>query len=209
MARYQPLFIDFSGKKVVVFGGGKVGERKAAYFAGAQVTVISQSFTAGLEARKDVSLARRTVMAEDVPVLIEGAFLVVAATGDEALDAAIVRAAGAAGILANAVDGGSEVILPAKIERGEITVAVSTGGRSPAMARFVRQRLEESLGDELSDMVRLQAELRELLKEKVRSQDQRERMLRKVLEDRAIWAALNTSYENAKHLAIEKLINSD
>ena len=205
MARYQPLFVDFAGKKVVVFGGGPVGERKAAYFRGADVTVISRDFTPGLEAMKDVKLVRRPVAADDVPGLIEGAFLVIAATGDSSLNREIARVAGGAGLLANSAGGGSAVILPAKIERGDITIAVSTGGQSPAMARYIRQRLEESLGDELADMVRLQRELREALKKKVLSQEERERMLREVLDDPAIRAALNTSYDHAMHLAIEKL----
>jgi precorrin-2 dehydrogenase/sirohydrochlorin ferrochelatase len=148
--------------------------------------------------KSDVSL-------ETVPGLIEGAFLVVAATGDSALNQEITRIAAGKGILVNSAEGGSEVILPSKIARGDILVAISTGGHSPAMARYIRQRLEESLGNELADMVRLQSELREVLKKKVKSQDERERLLWDVLDDRAIWETIKTSYNDAKHLAIEKL----
>ena len=59
MAGYQPLFVDFTGKKVVIFGGGAVGERKAAYFAGADVTVVSREFSPGLEAMSGVRLIRQ------------------------------------------------------------------------------------------------------------------------------------------------------
>ena len=145
--------------------------------------------------------------AATVPGLIEGAFLVVAATGDPALNREIARVAGDAGIMVNSAEGGSDVILPAKIVQGDIMIAISTGGRSPAMARYLRQRLEESLGNELSDMVRLQSELREILKKKIKSQEERERLLWQVLEDRSIWEAIKTSYSDAKHLAIEKLEN--
>ncbi|HUL61799.1 MAG TPA: bifunctional precorrin-2 dehydrogenase/sirohydrochlorin ferrochelatase [Methanocella sp.] len=205
MARYQPLFVDFAGKKVVVFGGGAVGERKAAYFAGADVTVVSRRFSARLEAMPGIRLIRREVAAGDLPGLIEGAFLAIAATGNPTLDAEIARVAGGAGVLVNSALGGSDVILPAKIERGEVTVAVSTGGRSPAMARYIRQRLEGSLGAELSDMVRLQDELRGDLKKKVRSQEKREELLWQVLEDPEVWEALKVSYGDAKHLAFKKL----
>ena len=207
MAGYQPLFIDFTGKKVVIFGGGAVGERKAAYFAGADVVVVSREFSPGLKVMPGVRLISCVVTAEALPGLIEGAFLVVAATGDRSIDGEIVRAAGAAGVMVNAAEGGSDVMLPAKIARDDILVAVSTGGRSPAMARFIRQRLEESLSPELADMVRLQGELRDMLKKNVASQDERERLLWQVLDDQSIWQALKTSYKDAKHLALEKLYN--
>lgn len=205
MAGYQPLFVDFTDKKVVIFGGGAVGERKAAYFAGADVTVVSREFSEGLRAMSGVRLVSSDVTANAVLGLIDGAFLVVAATGDPALNRVIARVAGDAGIMVNSAEGGSDVILPAKIVQGDIMIAISTGGRSPAMARYLRQRLEESLGNELSDMVRLQSELREVLKKKVKAQEERERLLWQVLGDRAIWEAIKTSYSDAKHLAIEKL----
>jgi precorrin-2 dehydrogenase/sirohydrochlorin ferrochelatase len=205
MAAYQPLFVDFTGKKVVIFGGGTVGERKAAYFAGADVTVVSREFSAGLRTMPGVRLVSCDVTVGAVPGLIENAFLVVAATGDSALNREIVRVASGAGIIVNSAEGGSDVILPSKLVQGDIMIAISTGGHSPAMARYLRLRLEESLGAELSDMVRLQSELREALKKTVPSQDERERLLRLVLEDRSIWETLKTSYKDAKHLAIEKL----
>lgn len=205
MAGYQPLFVNFTGKKVVIFGGGAVGERKTAYFAGADVTVVSRDFTPGLQAMPGIRLVHSEVTTETAPGLIEGAFLVVAATGDSALNRQITRVASEKGILVNSAEGSSDVILPSKILQGDILIAISTGGRSPAMARFIRQRLEESLGPGLADMVRLQSELREILKKEVRSQDERERLLWEVLEDRSIWDALKTSYNNAKLLAIEKL----
>jgi precorrin-2 dehydrogenase / sirohydrochlorin ferrochelatase len=207
MTGYQPLFVDFTGKKVVIFGGGAVGERKAAYFSGADVTVVSREFSAGLRAMAGVRLVSYDVTVDAVPGLIENAFLLVAATGDSALNREIVRVAGDAGIIVNAAEGGSDVILPSKIVQGDITIAISTGGHSPAMARYLRQRLEQSLGAELSDMVRLQSELRENLKKTVLSQDERERLLWQVLGDRSIWDALKTSYKNAKLLAFEKLEN--
>ncbi len=205
MAGYQPLFIDFTERKVIIFGGGAVGERKARYFAGSNVTVVSREFTPGLLAMQEVRRIQADVTPQAVPGFIEGTFFAVAATGNQTLDSAIARIAGEKGIMVNAAEGESDVILPAKIVQGDILIAISTGGKSPAMARFIRQRLEESLGPELSDMVRLQSELREVLKEKVASQEDRERMLWQVLDDHAIWDALNTSYDNAKRLAIEQL----
>jgi precorrin-2 dehydrogenase / sirohydrochlorin ferrochelatase len=205
MTGYQPLFLDFTGKKVVIFGGGAVGERKAAYFSGADVTVISREFSQGLRVMPGVRLVSSDVVRDAVHGLITGAFLVVAATGDPALNREIARVAGEAGIFVNSAEGGSDVILPAKIVRGDIMIAISTGGQSPAMARYLRQRLEESVGQELADMVRLQSELRAFLKKKELSQDERERLLWQVLDDRSIWETIKRSYNDAKLLAIEKL----
>lgn len=205
MTRYQPLFIDFAGKDVVIFGGGPVGERKAAYFSGANVTVVSREFTPGLESMPGIRLVRRDLSAADVPGLINGAFLVVAATGDAALNREIARIANITGVLVNSAGGDSQVILPAKIVRDDIVIAISTGGTSPAMARFMRQRLESLLGTELADMVRLQSGLRETLKKEVPSQEERERLLREVLDDPAIWDALKASYNDALRLALDKL----
>jgi precorrin-2 dehydrogenase / sirohydrochlorin ferrochelatase len=207
MSGYQPLFVDFAGKKVVIFGGGAVGERKAAYFSGADVTVVSREFSAGLQAMSGIRLISCDVTVDAVPGLIQGAFLVVAATGDSVLNREITRIARDKGLLVNAAEGRSDVILPSKIVQDDIIIAISTGGHSPAMARYMRQRLEESLSKELSDMVRLQSELREDLKMTVPSQDERERLLWQVLGDRSIWDALKTSYKDAKLLAIEKLEN--
>jgi len=205
MARYTPLFIDFSGRRVVIFGGGKVGERKAGYFAGADVTVVSREFTPGLEAIEGVRRVRRDVAAGDVPDLIAGAFLVVAATGDRRLDEEIVKAAAASGVLANSAGGDGDVILPSKMRRGDITVAFATGGKSPAMSRFLRLWLEESLGPEMADMVKLQSELREALKRDVPTQDERERLLWSVIDDLSVWEALRSSYDEALAMALDKV----
>jgi len=205
MSEYLPLYIDFSCKKVVIFGGGAVGERKAKYFAPAEVVVVSGSFTECLEAMGKeglVRLERRAVEKEEVPELIRGAFLVVAATGDPVLNGGIARIAGEAGILANVATGESPVVVPSLFKRGDIMAAISTGGRSPAMARYVRLRLEASLGGDVEKMVGLQERLRDRLKTSVAGQGRREEILRAVLEDPAVWKALGESEESALEAAM-------
>ncbi len=206
MSDYLPLFIDFKGRKVVIFGGGGVGERKAQYFAGtADVTVISPSFTPVLEAMQGIALVKQEVTAEEIRGLIAGAFLVVAATGNAAFNEAVVRVAREAGILVNSVHGESGVILPAKITRGDISIAIATGGKSPAMSKYLRQRLEASLGEDMADMVRLQADVREVLKRVVPEQKDRERLLWDILNAPAVWEAMKTSYDDALTLALMRI----
>jgi precorrin-2 dehydrogenase/sirohydrochlorin ferrochelatase len=211
MVDYLPLFIDFSDKKVVIFGGGAVGERKSRYFSGAEVTVVSPEFTPCLEAMgRDglVKLERRAVTVKDVPELIEGAFLVVAATGDPALNGEIGRIAGESGILANnatgeAAAGGSPAIVPSLLQKGDVMVAISTGGHSPAMARYLRLSVEAALAEDLEGMVALQERLRDHLKKTVAVQKRREEVLRAVLEDQAVWEALKESPDKAFGAALK------
>ena len=208
MTGYLPLFVDFKGRKVVVFGGGAVGERKALYFSGsAEVTVISPFFTPVLLGLHDVTRIEKSVTPAEIKDLVAGAFLVVAATGDVTLDDAIVREAQEAGIFVNSAHGESGVILPSKIVRGDITIAIATNGRSPAMARYLRQRLEEALSDEMAGMVRLQADLREVMRKTVPEQKDRERLLWDILKDQSVWEAMKTSYDDALTLALMRLEN--
>ncbi|HTY90538.1 MAG TPA: bifunctional precorrin-2 dehydrogenase/sirohydrochlorin ferrochelatase [Methanocella sp.] len=193
MGEYLPLFLEFSCKKVVIFGGGAVGERKAKYFLPAEVVVVSPGFTECLDAMGAdgiVRLERRAVREEDVGGLIEGAFLVVAATGNKRLNDAIARAAESAGILANNATGESSAIVPSLLKRGDVMVAVSTGGRSPALSRYLRLKLEAALGGDLERMAKLQERVREQLKKTIEDQKGREEVLRTILDDSDVWEAL-------------------
>lgn len=200
MAGYLPLFLDFSCKKVIIFGGGAVGERKAKYFLPAEVLIVSPEFTECLEtmgADGLVKLERRAVSEKDLGTLIEGAFLVVAATSDKALNDEIARIAGESGILANNATGESSVVIPSLIQRGDVMVAISTGGRSPAMSKYLRLRLESALGDDVEKMAALQDTVREQLKKTVKDQKRREEILWAILEDPGVWEALKISIDSA------------
>ncbi len=204
MADYLPLFLDFSCRKVVIFGGGAVGERKAKYFLPAEVLVVSPEFTECLESMGAdglVKLERRAVGPGDVPGLIEGAFLVVAATGDKALNDSITRMAGSKGILANNAAGESPAVVPSLIKKGDIMVAISTGGRSPAMSKYLRLKLESALGEDLGRMAALQDRAREELKKTVKGQKRREEILWAILDDPAVWDALRDQ-DRALELAL-------
>jgi precorrin-2 dehydrogenase/sirohydrochlorin ferrochelatase len=205
MGEYLPLFLDFSCKKVVIFGGGAVGERKAKYFLPAEVAVVSPKFTDCLEsmgADGIVNLERRSIREDDVPGLIEGAFLVVAATGDRALNDAIARAAEERRVLANNATGETAVVVPSLIRRGDVAIAISTGGHSPALSKYLRLRLEASLGEDVEKMAALQDKVREQLKITINGQKRREEILWAILDDPEVWDALKESPERALELAL-------
>jgi precorrin-2 dehydrogenase/sirohydrochlorin ferrochelatase len=141
--KFYPAFIRIENRKCVVVGGGRVAERKTVKLlaAGADVTVISPDLTPRLAALRDSGKLRhlgRPYRDGD----LDGAFLVIAATSDTALN---VRAAQSSPCLVNAADMPRlcNFIVPSTIQRGDLRIAVSTSGASPSAARTIRLELEK------------------------------------------------------------------
>jgi precorrin-2 dehydrogenase / sirohydrochlorin ferrochelatase len=191
-----PLFVDFYGRRIVIFGGGDVAARKAAYFSGkADVVVVSRSFVPafdGLEVnRQELDLAK--VTGRQLASLLSGAFLVIAAVSDPAINNRIGKACRAIGLLFNNADGEyGNVILPAVAHGENYTIAVSTGGNSPAVSRYIRDKIDDTF-PALDDMIALQNRLREVLKVQEDDQEKRSAILTKVLHDPGVWAALESN----------------
>jgi siroheme synthase-like protein len=143
-----PLFVELEGRPCVVFGGGAVAERKvtALLDARAVVTVVSPALSPALAALASIGriahVPRRYVAGD-----LAGAALAFAATDDGSVNAEVADEGRARGVWVNAADDRAhcDAILPAVFHRGAVTVAVSTGGTSPALARAVRERLERAL----------------------------------------------------------------
>jgi precorrin-2 dehydrogenase / sirohydrochlorin ferrochelatase len=195
-----PLFINCSGRRVVIFGGGAVAARKAAYFAKeARVLVVSRSFVHKIETLpvKTKNVDVQAASDEKLIAVIGNAFLVIGALSDPAQNNRIGSICKKNGILFNNADGkAGDVILPAISSGENFTVAISTGGSSPAVSRFIREHLEQEL-PELDAMIGLQHRLRENLKKKVPDQIRRNEILRKVLEDPSVWRALKKDPDKA------------
>lgn len=156
MPDYFAAFLDLRGRRCLVVGGGEIGERKARALlaCGAQVTVVSPTATRGLAAlalEGRIVERRRSFRRAD----LRGCALVVAATGDPAVDDVVAALARRARVLVNVVDRpeSCDFILPSVLRRGELQIAVSTGGRSPALAREIRRRLEPLFGPEYAELV--------------------------------------------------------
>jgi precorrin-2 dehydrogenase/sirohydrochlorin ferrochelatase len=163
MKTYPINLIGLETRRCVVVGGGAVATRKLAGLlaAGARVTVISLELSTELESRaaeKQITVLRRAYEPGD----LSGAFLVIAATDDPPTNAAVWDEARQLGCLINAVDdpAHSNFILPAVVRRGEVNLAISTGGASPTLARRLREQLETQVGPEYGDLAGLMAELR-------------------------------------------------
>ena len=153
--QYFPLFLDLKGKPVLLVGGGEVAARKFSLLAdaGARVTVVAPRLGVELEA----ALARGAIehhAREFAGTDVSSVWLVVAATDDRTVNAAVAAAAEAVRIPCNVVDDRelSSFIMPAIIDRSPVQIAVSTGGASPVLARLIRERLETLLDSSLGPL---------------------------------------------------------
>ena len=200
--------IDISDKKVVIIGGGSVGERKASLFSKyAHTTVISAGFNTKLNelndtGKVDILQADLGSMPDDkIAEIISNAFLVVPATNDASLNDRIVKIAQKSDILINKVDSVGDVVVPSVITRGDLTIGISTLGSSPALSKYTRKKIEQVITPQYADMIRLQNEMRTYLKQNVSEQEKRKEILWEILEDGNVWNALLESYEKAYNLA--------
>jgi len=164
---YYPVYLDIRGKRCVVVGGGEVALRKVRMLLdhGASVEIVSPELCPDLGQLVDEGQLQVTGR-EYRPGDLEGAFVVIAATNDASTNEQAAAEATERGILINVVDvpGLSNFIVPSYLRRGAVTVAVSTGGKSPALARRIRRELEKKFGDEYADLSVLVDEVRSELK---------------------------------------------
>jgi len=147
-----PVFLDLHDMDVLVVGGGRIGARKAEGLAaaGARVRLVAADVSEHVDATTIADLRPRAFESTD----LDGIRLVVTATGDEHVDATISAVARDRGIWTNAADQpvDCEFILPAIARRGRVTIAVSTDGASPALARELRNVIDEFLTDEIGTL---------------------------------------------------------
>ncbi|MCO5384222.1 MAG: bifunctional precorrin-2 dehydrogenase/sirohydrochlorin ferrochelatase [Methanosarcina barkeri] len=205
---FLPLMLDLSGRKIIIFGGGSVGERKAELFSGcADTLVFSLEFSQRLqelEASGQVRLFRVDLLAasnSEIRELISGAFIVIPATSSFELNRKITLIARESDILINQVDALGSVVIPSVIKRGDLVIGISTLGHSPAVSKYTRRQIEGLITPAYSDMIRLQDELRTYLKQYVAEQRKRKELLWKVLENEAVWNGFSESYEKAEERA--------
>jgi precorrin-2 dehydrogenase / sirohydrochlorin ferrochelatase len=164
--RYFPVNLDIRDKPVIVVGGGSVAARKCSALldAGARVTVIAPDLDSDLADMREKGRVLH-VAREFAPGDLAGAFLAFAATDSPDANRAVAGEAKARAILADIGDapGLGSFTLPAVMRRGNLQIAVSTGGKSPALARHIREQLETLYGPEYGTALELLGTLREKL----------------------------------------------
>jgi precorrin-2 dehydrogenase/sirohydrochlorin ferrochelatase len=201
---YYPVFLSVTARRCVVVGGGEVAARKAESLldAGAEVTVVSPEATAAiasLAAAGRLDWVRRPYRSGD----LQGAILAYAATDDDHLHAAIAADARAERVFLNVADRPQwcDFIVPSIARRGDLVVAVSTSGRSPAMARRVRQDIESMLTDEYEAAIALFDRLRRHLVRRGWSFERRREIF-----DRLLQSDVLTSLRRADRQEVDRLL---
>jgi precorrin-2 dehydrogenase/sirohydrochlorin ferrochelatase len=182
--RYYPVFLDLKERLCVVLGGGRVAERKVKTLlrAGARVKVISPQLTASLARLKDgkrISHLSRAYRKND----LRGAFLAIGATDNRSINERIFREAAAGRIPVNVVDdpAHSSFIVPSIVKKKALLVAISTSGKSPALARVLRQKLEKEIGPEYEGFLKLLGRVRAKLLPLGLGQSRNQKIFRKLV----------------------------
>jgi len=158
-----PVVLRIFGRRCVVIGGGEVATRKVGALVrdGAELLIIAPEVSKEierLEATGAISVERRSFEPSD----LDGAFLAIAATDSRAVNQLVTDEARTRGVLVNVTDdpGACDFTVPAIVRRKDITLAISTGGRSPAFARYLREQLSDWLVDSRLLLLEIMAELR-------------------------------------------------
>jgi len=201
-----PVLLDIAGKACVVIGGGTVAERKVKGLleCGGVVKVVSPEATpvlVDLAGQGKIEWHRKSYVDED----LDGAFLVFAATSDRLVQEMISRKAEENGQLVNVADDpeGGGFHVPATVRRGELTLSVSTGGKSPAVAAFIREKLDTEYGPEYETLLRLMSLVRQQIvqEEEIRTQPERKKVYKKILHNDIIdWIRTGQTDKLREHL---------
>ena len=169
MPDYYPVFLNLAGKRCVIIGGGTIAQGKIGGLlqAGCTITVISPEATPGIRQaaqRGDITWLERTYEPGD----LEGAFIGVAATNVWHVNREIYEEAERLGVLLNVVDDPDlcSFIAPSIVKREPVTLAISTGGASPALARKLRETLAHAEALEWADLADVLAQARRIVKER-------------------------------------------
>ena len=205
---YYPMFADLNGRRCIVVGGGFVAQRKVTTLLryGADITLISPTITqrlaAYVRAGKIRYLARRFR-----PTDLRGAWLVYASTDDQRINELVFRTATRQRIFTNVVDQKPlcSFIAPAIFKRGLLTVAISTGGASPTIAKKLRRELDQTIGAEYVPMLRLLTNLRGIAKRRLPSYQDRKRYFEQVVNGRVFELTRAGRHDKAKQTALTLL----
>jgi len=204
-----PIFLNLESKRCLVVGGGEVAERKIKGLleSKADVAVISpdvSEYTANLAKEERIIYKKRSYKKGD----LKNFFLVIGATDSGEINELISREAKESGILCNIVDSPHlcNFFVPSVASSGDLKIAISTNGKSPALAKKIRKELENIYGSEYALFLNYLGELREkLLKMKNVNDEKRKEIFENIINSNAIFYLENGDQEKFKE-EVEKWI---
>ncbi len=218
---YYPVSLDIRKKRCVVVGGGDVAERKVERLlaCGADVIVVGKELTVMLdELTRDKKI--RHIADNYKPEYIKDAFLVIGATDDDEVNGRISIDSRRRNVWVNIVDDPArcDFILPAIVRQGDLSIAISTGGKSPALAKQIREELEIKFGPEYGMLVMIMGMIREKVIARGTPSDMNKKLFESVLNSDILHCIRNKNWDRVKNiiekvtgesLDIDSLIDSD
>lgn len=206
MSGYPITLVGLEAARCVVVGGGQVAARKVAALrqAGARPVVISPVLCETLQCqaeKREIQAIQRAYRRGD----LAGARLVIAATDDSAINEEVWHEAQAIGCLVNVVDDPAhcDFYVPATVRRGALTISVSTAGNSPALARRIRQALEEQFDASYESYLALLGELRPLIRERIVDPARRQALWQGLLDSQILELLREGASQDAQRHALE------
>jgi uroporphyrin-III C-methyltransferase/precorrin-2 dehydrogenase/sirohydrochlorin ferrochelatase len=207
---YLPIFFDMRSRRAVVIGGGAAAARKVGLLlkAGAQVKVVAPQLTAEL----DLLASQRAVLhlvRDFEPADLSGCALAIAATGDVQIDSRVSLAAREAGIPVNVVDSPElcSFILPSVVDRSPVTIAISSGGKAPILARLLRAQIEALVPPAFGRLAALAGAFRARVKRRLLDPVARRRFWEDALQG-AVAERLFVQGEPSAHRAMEAALDA-
>lgn len=203
---FYPVYLDLTNKLCVVVGGGNVALRKVKTLleCGGQVRLVSKGVVPGLEEiikKGEVEYRKKLFSTDD----ISEAFLVIGATNDHSVNTLVYKTASEEKILVNIVDIPSKCnfIVPSAIRQGDLCISISTGGKSPALAKKMRKSLQKEFGKEYSVFLEIMGRLRPRVIENNPDVKNRTKLFSNVVES----DVLELIRKGDKKMAEEKIIH--
>ena len=197
-AGHLPLLLDLAGRNVTVVGGGEVAERKVRTLleCGARVRVVAPRLT---DALRELAAAGRMTHEDRAyaPGDLTGATVAFVAVDDPRVSAAAAEDARRSGVLVNVVDRPElcDFIVPSVVRRGQLSIAISTAGASPAWARRIRERLEKEFGEEYARLFEALARVRRELLAEIPDPARRRKALTRLADESLVELARSGSEE--------------
>jgi len=206
--RYYPIYLDIKNRNCLVVGGGSVGTRKVLTLlaCGANVTVVSLAATEKLHQLSnngEIKLEERPFQTTD----LDDRFLVIGCTDNQDLNVNIHAEAERHGLLCNIADRPKvcNFILPSIVNRGDLIVAISTSGKSPAFAKKLRKHLEKEFGNEYAKFLNLMGAIRQKLLNQDNESEAHKHLFEKLIEKDLVQMLKNGDTENINSLLLDVL----
>ena len=182
---YYPVFLQLEDKIALVVGGGKVAQRKVETLLdfGASIHIISKVLTTKLKQLIEVNKVR--LLGEEMrDEFLDDVFIVIAATDDKELNSRVSESARKRGLLVNAVDQPADCnfIVPSIVRKGDLAIAISTSGKSPALAKEIRKELDGQFGNEYETFLNLMGGLRKEVLAMGLSQEENSRIFHEIID---------------------------